>query len=306
MIVRPQLSWFRLLFVWQGSVLRSVLPQLLIVLVLSNIVTWTHGVILGFRVPVTIAPFTLLGVSLAIFLGFRNSASYDRFWEGRKLWGSLLNVSRSLTRQALTLASLAEDDPRIDAWVALLAAFAHTLRHVVRGTDPRDDVERLLSAEQQARVLAVKSPPAMVLILLGRWVEQRRNEQRYGEMTAVALDENLSHLSDVLGGCERIAGTPLPYPYVVMIHRTVYIYCFLLPFALVDIIGWMTPLLSVFAAYTFMALEALAAELAEPFATSPHALPLAELAQGIENAVRETTGRPTLAHPGSASPFLHL
>ena len=87
---------------WRGSVLKSILPQLLVVLAVSTAITAVNGRVFGVHVPLTIAPFTLLGVSLAIFLGFRNSASYDRFWEGRKLWGSLVIVARSLARQVVS------------------------------------------------------------------------------------------------------------------------------------------------------------------------------------------------------------
>ena len=75
MIVRPKLSWFHMLFVWKGSVISSVMPQLIAVTIISSYVTWTHGKIYRYHVELTVAPFTLLGVSLAIFLGFRNNAS---------------------------------------------------------------------------------------------------------------------------------------------------------------------------------------------------------------------------------------
>jgi len=112
-------------------------------------------------------------------------------------------------------------------------------------------------------------------------------------MTAAAFDHNLNGLSDVLGGCERLAGTPLPYPYSVMIHRTVYIYCFLLPFGLVGTLGVMTPVMSVLVAYTFMALEALAEEIEEPFGTLSNDLPLEEMSGMIEETLLEMAGRET-------------
>ena len=78
---------FRMLLIWNRGCSKSILPQLVIVvLAISSLVTWTHGYVFEHYIPMTVAPFTLLGISLALFLGFRNSASYDRFWEGRKLW----------------------------------------------------------------------------------------------------------------------------------------------------------------------------------------------------------------------------
>ena len=292
MIVRSKLNWFRMIFIWHGSVLSDILPQLLLVLGIASFVTWSHGRLFHHQIPLTVAPFTLLGVSLALFLGFRNSASYDRYWEGRKLWGALLNLTRSLVRQSLTLGGLEPADARITEWVSLLASFTHSLRHQLRHSDPGPDLDRLLSPELSAEVLAVRYRPAVLLTSLGRWVAARSREGRYGEITAAAFDHNLNGLSDVLGGCERLAGTPLPYPYSVMIHRTVYIYCFLLPFGLVGTVGVMTPVMSVLVAYTFMALEALAEEIEEPFGTLPNDLPLEEMSWMIEETLLEMAGRP--------------
>src|SRR5690349_5009452 len=103
MIIRKKEHWLRMLFVWHGSVLPKLLPRLLLLFLLSFVIVYLHGTIFSFKVPLNPAPLTLFGFVLALFLGFRNNASYERFWEGRKLWGALLNYSRSLTRQAITL-----------------------------------------------------------------------------------------------------------------------------------------------------------------------------------------------------------
>lgn len=290
MIVRPKLHWFRMLFIWNGSIIRSILPQLLVILGVSIFITLSHGRVFGYHIALTVAPFTLLGVSLAIFLGFRNSASYDRFWEGRKLWGQLLNIERSLVRQARSLAGYDERDPRMVRWVRLLVAFTHALRHQLRRTDPAVDLSRLLPAEECERLAAMRYRPSALLLWMGQWVREGREESRYGEMTAMAIDQNLNALADVLGGCERLAHTPIPYAYSVMNHRVVYVYCFLLPFALVGSIGDLTPLVSVLVAYAFIAIEALAQEIEEPFGTMPNDLALDNMSANIEDSLMEMMG----------------
>lgn len=112
MIVRPRLNWLRMLLVWRGTVLPTLLPRLALIFAVSLLAVIGHGRLFHWKVPLNPTPFTLVGVALAIFLGFRNNASYDRFWEGRKLWGALLNDTRSLAGQALTMTTLAKDDPR--------------------------------------------------------------------------------------------------------------------------------------------------------------------------------------------------
>lgn len=294
MIVRPRLNWLQMLFVWRGSVLNQILPRLVFILLISvGAVVW-RGEVFDIKVQLNPTPFTLIGVALAIFLGFRNSTSYDRFWEARKLWGSLLNDSRSLARQVRSLGDLKPGDPRVREFVYTLMAVAHALRHQLRGSDPTDDLKRLLPAQEAARVASAKYRPVALLDALGQWVRERKSEGLLDSISAVAIDQNLSNLSTIVGGCERIAGTPLPVSYAVMIHRTVYIYCILLPFGLVDNIGWMTPVMSVFVAYSYMALEALAGELEDPFGTGANDLALDAMSRTIESSLREIIGEEAL------------
>ena len=294
MIVRPRLHWLRMLFVWRGSVLNQILPRLVLILFISVVAVVWRGQVFDIKVQLNPTPFTLIGVALAIFLGFRNSTSYERFWEARKLWGSLLNDSRSLARQARSLTSLEPGDPRVVGFVRGLMATAHALRHQLRGTDGAGDIRRLLGAPEAARVIGSRYRPIALLDLLGQWVRERKKEGVLDPISAAAIDQNLSNLSTIIGGCERIAGTPLPVSYAVMIHRTVYIYCILLPFGLVDNIGWMTPVMSLFVAYSYMALEALAAELEDPFGTGANDLALNAMSRSIESSLREIIGEEPL------------
>ncbi len=289
MIIRKREHWFRMLFVWHGSVLPGLLPRLLLMLLLSIAVVYFHGTILSFKVPLNTAPLTLFGFVLALFLGFRNSASYDRFWEGRKLWGALLNVTRALTRQALTLGTQA-DKNSVYEFVQLLSAFTYALKHQLRHTDPYADLEKRLNTTQLELVAKANYKPAIILNLLGEWVQAAKNSNRIDSIQQSRFDENLDKLADILGGCERIQSTPIPYSYRVLLHRTVYLYCFLLPFALVDSLGWFTPFIVVFIAYTFVAFEAIADEIEEPFGMEANDLALSAMCQMIDTTIFEQIG----------------
>lgn len=294
MIVRPRLHWLRMLFVLRGSVLPLILPRLLLIALLSTAVAATHGMVGDWKLPLTPMPFTLLGLALAIFLGFRNNASYDRWWEARKLWGRLLVDGRNLTRQALTLIDGPADRR---AFVHLLIAFSRALRHQLRAVpeaQARTELAPLLTPGQLARVEQAAYRPATLLLLAAEWLRERRVAGELDTMRATAMETSLNGLSDVLGGCERIASTPLPFTYSVILHRTSYVYCLLLPFGLVDSIGYMTPLMATFVAYTFFALEELSHELEEPFGDSPNDLPLDALDRMIERALRDLLGEQPL------------
>lgn len=302
MIVRPRSHWLRMLFVWRGSVLTRILPQLGLTTSLAIVVVCfqpflhDHGLIL------TAVPFTLLGITLAIFLGFRNTVSHDRYWEARRLWGALLNDNRSLARQALTLTQT--DAVARSRFVHAQIALVHALRHELRGSDAGDELRALLPAEWQSRCIGARHPSTLVLLLLAQTLQQWREADAMPPVIAVEIDRSLTRLTDAVGGCERIANTPLPFAYSVLLHRTIYLYSFLLPFGLVELIGALTPLIVAFISYTFFALEALAEEIAEPFGLEPHDLALNAMARDIEISLREMLGETPLPEPLQPQDYL--
>ncbi|MBO9647814.1 MAG: hypothetical protein J7605_04835 [Variovorax sp.] len=297
MIVRPRPNWFRMLFVWRGSVLPVILPQLLGTTAFAILVTVLHGVVFAWKIPLNFVPFSLIGLTLAIFLGFRNSTSYARYWEARTLWGTLLNETRALVRQALTLVEPPSD---VHTLAARLIAFVHALRHQLRTTDAKADLERLLVPQDCARVQAARYKPAMLLLMVGEWLADRLRAGQISPALVQAMEVPLGRLTEALGGCERIASTPIPFTYSVIIHRTIYLYCVLLPFGLVDAIGPMTPVIVAFIAYTFFALEALSAEIEEPFGTEPNDLALDAMSAMIESTLREMMGDALAPRTGPA------
>ena len=276
-----------MLFEWRGSVLPQLLPRLLLLLLFSLLVVYFKPYLLKYNLHINPAIFTLFGIALAIFLGFRNNVSYDRFWEGRKLWGALLNDTRSLARQSITLINDAEYEAKRENFTNLLIAFVYSLKHQLRETNSENDMNRLLPKELAEQLKEVKFKPIIILRELGIWVKNVKSENKIDSVTQLAFEENLNKLSDIVGGCERIAGTPIPYTYSVLLHRTVYIYCFLLSFGFVETMGWVTPFIIVFIAYTFVALEAIADELENPFGLQPNDLALDTMSQMIENTLLE-------------------
>jgi putative membrane protein len=297
MIVRSKSNWWTLLFVWRGSMMKQMLPQLLIVAALSVLAVWTEGTIFRHKVPLNATPFTLVGVALALFLGFRNSSAYDRWWEGRKLWGALVNTMRTLTRQVLTMTGDAPKEARDKReFIDLLVAFTYAMRDQLRGDVFARGAE-LLPPTLAAEVDGARYKPFIILRAMGEWVSARYKEGAFGEITMTAIDRNLVELSNILGGCERIAATPVPLGYSVMIHRVVYFYCALLPFGLVDAIEWMTPAVAMVMAYSFIALDSLAAELEMPFGRDENGLALDAISLNIELSIREMSGEPLEKKP---------
>lgn len=292
MIVRPRANWLRMLFIWDGSVLKSIIPQLLLMLAVSSLSVFTGGRILGDKIPLDTAPFPLVGVSLAIFLGFRNNAAYARYVEARQIWGRILIAARALTSQAIAYLPAQQEGFERALFVRRLIAFVHALTHQLRGTDPAADLARYLPRDEVKALLAMHYVPIALLdslrLMLARAARGKQGQGQ--EQLLWMLDAQIGELAAAVGGCERISNTPIPYPYGVLVHRTVYLYCFLLPFGLVDAIGVATPLICVFVAYTLFALEAIAQEISEPFGVEPNCLALNAMTRGIERSLLEQCG----------------
>ncbi|WP_247596825.1 bestrophin family ion channel [Hydrogenophaga sp. PAMC20947] len=276
-----------MLFVRRGSIVHRIVGQQLFIFALSCGVVLAHGQLFAWKVTLNAGPFSLMGVSFAIFLGFRINASYDRFWEARKHWGSLLVEARNLTRHALSFIAPERD---VRPFVLGLIGFAATMRNGLRGHSPTHGTQGLLPETLQVQLASARSAPSLVLLWLGQWLGTHRREQGLDPMLAYKMEDSLDKLSLALGSCERIANTPLPFTYSVILHRSVYFYCALLPFGLVDTIGWTTPLVVSFVSYTFFALEALSDEIENPFGTDTNDLALNAMVAGIDASLREMLG----------------
>jgi putative membrane protein len=300
MIVRDRPSGLRLFLILRGSILPSIRNSLAVTTLIALVVTWTDGLLWHYKLTLTSIPFTLMGLPLAIFLGFRNNAAYDRYWEARKQWGELVVLSRNLARQCLTLlgrgASGTEPDER-ERMVRRAIAFAYALKHRLRDSDGSAEIAPLLPADEWERVRRGSNLPHLLMIEMGTDLARCMREGRLEPIILPALEGTLSRMTGTATACERIKNTPIPFSYTLLLHRTAYLYCFLLPFGLVDAIGYMTPLVVAIVAYTFFGLDALGDEIEEPFGTSANDLPLDAMCRTIEIDLREALGDKDIPPP---------
>jgi len=268
-------------------------------------------------------PFSLVGVALGIFLGFRNNTSYDRFWEGRKLWGRMVNVSRSLTRQILTMVGPIqkeyegrlndgvrghyygelpseqdrEDDPDMDELldfhkecVHRVAAYVHCFRLHLRDDWDMSDLEGLVPDEEIERLNEESNRPVAMLQTLGDRFREAWLRGWIHSMHFRVLEESLTEMTGIQGGCERIKSTPIPFSYTALIHKIVALYCYALPFGIVNETKWFTPIVVAIVAYAFFGLDAVGDEIEDPFGKDLNDLPLTTLSTMIEVNVRQRIG----------------
>ena len=279
-MIRRPIEPLKMLFVMQGSYFkRLIVPQVLL-FIFSSLIYFYQTHIATEPVPLNPSVFAILGISLAIFHGFCNNAAYDRFWEGRKLWGTLVWLSRNIARQVLTLPNVSMAEKQ--AFIRHQIAFVHSLRQQLRGEDNTANLQRLLTVEEQQAVVGQNFIALRLTQIMGQMLAKWQAEQKIDVWQWQSLDNTLGEIAHIQAGCERINNTPIPYAYFVLLHRTVYLYCFMLPFGLGNTIGWVTPFVVSFVGYTFMALNEIVDEISEPFGTGENELPLGMMCDTIE------------------------
>ena len=284
-------SWWQLVFSLRGSSLVRIRYRLLAVLAVSVALT-AFNEFGPFQTRITLPALSLMGLALGIFLGFRNNTSYDRFWEGRKLWGALVNTSRGWARDVSTFTSSAEPEAgaHVQAQVYRGIAFVHGLRLALRRQNEEAPLEPFLSADELREVSQKLNRPDGILLLMARENQRAFDRGWLTDFRFVRLSERLAQLNDIQGGCERILNTPIPHSYSILIHRIVAIYVFALPFGLVESLHLLTPLVVLMVAYTFLGLDAVGDEIEDPFGEDLNDLPLSTLSRMIEINLRQTLG----------------
>ena len=220
MIVRDRPSGLHLFLLLRGSVLHRIRFTLILNTVLATLVTIVHGNLFTLKITLTAIPFTLIGLPLAIFLGFRNNTAYDRYWEARKLWGELVLRTRSLSRQCQSLIDLPhpvdgqsrDDDVRV-RMVHRCIAFVHALRLQLRGEKDDAMLQRWTTAADFARIRHTTNPADALMLAMGRDLGECVRSGHISPCLAAPIDQTLSALTAAAAahrcsGFARQPGTP--------------------------------------------------------------------------------------------------
>ncbi|RYZ91424.1 MAG: bestrophin [Moraxellaceae bacterium] len=280
MIVRERPNSLRLLLAWQGSILPQILPQLVCVIALSAFLLLLNQQTLHVLPDVPITAFSLIGLTLSIFLGFRNNACYERWWEARKLWGNLIAQVRHLDRDSQLLP-----EAQRQLLMQYILAFSRVLHARLRQTSLASilpELSKSLNPSELHRIEQHANPAHYVLNRAHQVLWTSLKQAELSDICYAQLNTHLIELANVQAGCERILSTPLPFAYSLLLHRTAYLFCLLLPFALVHSLGYFSPVVVGLLAYSFFGLDALGNELEEPFGTQSNDLPLDALLRTIE------------------------
>ena len=233
----------------------------------------------------TIGMHSILGIVLGLFLVFRTNSAYDRWWEGRKLWGLMVNNTRNLA--AKLNAILPKDDTENRTFFrAMIGNFAIAAKEHLRNGVLISDLEPT-GADFEERFRDVKHVPNRISIMLYERMNDLYMKKIISGDHLIIMDKELKELSDVMGGCERIKGTPIPYSYSMYIKKFIFIYIITLPFGFVTQTAYFTIPIVVLISFVMFSVELIAEEIEDPFGRDVNDLPTDDLALKIHANIGE-------------------
>jgi ion channel-forming bestrophin family protein len=287
-------NWLSTAFTTRGSVIPAIALRVLICIGFGALISLLHAY--GYPVYQKALADTVPAVVLGLLLVFRTNTAYDRFWEGRKAWGSLNNNIRNLVR-VIWLGideRVTGDRERKIAALEMLPAFAIVMKLHLRGQPLEPELSNIFSAAQLQQLNAVQNPVLQISFWLGDYLQ---SEQRRGNISLYQMNELqgiINGMIDSLGICERILGTPMPLAYAIHLKQLLLIYCLLLPFKLVGDLGWGTAPVVGLVSFTLLGIEAIGVEIENPFGNDPNDLPLDNICKNIQQTIEDTInyGRP--------------
>ncbi len=215
-------------------------------------------------------------IVLGLLLVFRTNTAYDRFWEGRKCWGSMVNHTRNLTRQIwVSIDELKpEDKENKIATLRLVVAFSVATKMHLRGEVVNSELEEFMSSSRYLKLKSMNNPPLEVAFWIDDYLQKQYNRNCLNKYQLTAMQELLNNLVDNLGACERILKTPIPLAYTIHLKQLLLLYCVLLPFEIVESLGWWTGLITALISFTLFGIEAIGLEIENPFGYDANDLPL--------------------------------
>lgn len=280
-----QSNWFKIALRVKGSVIPTILVRVclcgafgLFISILSELQIPVSAKVLGGVVP---------SVVLGLLLVFRTNTAYERFWEGRKAWGTIVNNIRNLSRSIWV--AIAEIEPihrqEKEQILYLLVAFAIATKLHLRSQSVDDSLSNFVSPLQLKKLQTMNNPPLEIVFWISDYLQAKYEQGQISLYQMNELQSILNGIVDTLGACERILRTPMPLAYAIHLKQLLLIYCLLLPFQFVDELHWWTAPAVTLVSFTLFGIEAIGVEIENPFGTDPNDLPLDTICTTIQRNI---------------------
>lgn len=288
MITTPRVGTLRILRDRLSQIIVATLWAMLVVLLFRRGNDWIDA-------PVAIP--AMLGTALSILLGFRTASAYDRWWEARKIWGAIVNDSRTFTRQVLVFVFGEEGEPPVELQKELVyrqIAWNYALARSLRGQDPLVGADGLLPPEEVAALRPQDNVPNALLQTQGDKLQDAHLRGLLDRYFFVSIEDTLKRFTDHMGMCERIKSTVFPGHYSFFVSKTLFVFYLLLPSGLVPYLGWLTVPVALIIYLLFMMIEEAGTYLQDPFENRATDTAMTAISRTIEINLRQQLGEKRL------------
>jgi ion channel-forming bestrophin family protein len=279
-------DWFKLIFqLHKSDTMRILFPTMLILGFLTAATCYLTEHYWDNYHPTLTVFHQISGFVISMVLVFRINTAYDRWWEGRKLWGSLVNDSRTLAMKLALLIPEENIEKRTEAYT-LISNFPFILKEHLRGNPEPADLLEAHTFDKE-KMHSWNHQPNYLVMQLSKFCRTLAEEQKTKQNDYLVLSETVFHFNDICGACERIRSTPIPYSYSMFIKKIIFLYIITMPLAFGVSIGyWSIPMVMIIF-YAFASLELLSEEIEDPFGTDSNDLPTDEIAVRIRHTTHE-------------------
>ncbi len=279
-------QWFALIFKFHKSdTFRILLPSMLLVGLYTGILTYFGLGYFHWTFTSTTAVHSLLGVVLGLILVFRTNTAYERWWEGRRMWGMLVNETRSLAIKLHAFLPEVDTENR-HFFTKAITGYVFATKEHLRGQVVLLDFEETDGLIKRD-LLAVKHIPNKIAACIYTRCNQLYQQGKFTGDQLIILDKEIKAFTDMIGACERIKNTPIPYSYSIFMKKFIFIFTMTMPLGFITSFGYWTIPVVMVVFYVLVSLELIAEEIEEPFGTDSNDLPMDELSVRIRQNVQE-------------------
>ena len=279
-------SWFSLIFkVHKYGTVRKLLPTMIVLSILTFGYCYLEIEVLNNKYKHTMAFHSLVGFVISLLLVFRTNTAYDRWWEGRKQWGALVNNTRNLAIK-LSVKIPVADKVRRELFRVLITNYVFAMKEHLRDGVKPDELEEHVNFDKSSH-LGLEHIPNGIAKSLYTEIMKLKNEEIITDNQLIVIDKEFKAFTDIIGACERIKKSPIPYSYNAFIKKFIFLYVISLPFGAITSFGYATIFVVILVFYILASLELIAEEIEDPFGRDANDLPTDNLAITIQGNLKE-------------------
>lgn len=271
----------------RGSVVKRVLPRSMICgLFAALVVIFSKN---GMQMVPPLRDNIIPSIVLGLLLVFRTNTAYDRFWEGRKCWGTITGGTRNLVRRILVAVeerSIEDRDHKVRS-IRLLVALSFVTKHHLRGEPLCSEVRSLVGDDRWVQLGSGANVPLEVAFWVGHYLQEQYRKGRLTVYELMGMTEILDNIMGAVSGCERILTTPMPLAYAIHLKQLLLIYCLFLPFQTVRDLEWFAVPVVMIVSFTLLGIEEIGVEIENPFGTDTNDLPLDAICQTVRSSAED-------------------